>query len=114
MASIPHNPPALTKTSRTPQLPEGKGRYLRLAGKRHAEDGDAAEDALPAGVANSLQPLPAEEAVLEGRQHNLQPKERKKGLRSSPRLTENASAGVKGSTWQLTENSSRCRPQPEL
>lgn len=75
MASIPHNPPALTKTSRTPQLPEGKGRYLRLAGKRHAEDGDAAEDALPAGVANSLQPLPAEEAVLEGRQHDLQPKE---------------------------------------
>lgn len=43
-----------------------RSRYLRLTGKGHAKDGDAAENALPARVAHSLQPLPAEEAVLEG------------------------------------------------
>lgn len=72
-----------TNSLRTTAARSGNGRYLRLTGKRHAEDGDAAENALPASVTNSPQPLPAEEAVLEGRQHNLQP-EKEKGLRSNP------------------------------
>lgn len=57
--------------------PPGSGRYLRLAGEGHAEDGDAAEDTLPAHVADSPQPLPTEQAVLEGGQHDLH--EDKKG-----------------------------------
>lgn len=53
-----------------PQGPRQQ-QYLRLAGKGHAEDGDAAEDAIPAHVADPLQPLPPEEAVLERGEQNL-------------------------------------------
>lgn len=56
--------------------------YLRLTGKGHAEDGDAAENALPADVADSLQPLPTEEAVLKGGQHNLDRRESRARVRS--------------------------------
>lgn len=68
----PHKKALQTTTARS-----GKGGYLRLTGKRHAKDGDAAKNALPACVTNFLQPLPAEEAMLEGRQHDLQPREGK-------------------------------------
>lgn len=49
--------------------------YLRLTGKGHAKDGDTAENAFPANVADPLQPLPTKEAMLEGGQHNLDQKE---------------------------------------
>lgn len=52
-----------------PPLPPQQ--YLRLTGKGHAKDGDTAENALPADVADPLQPLPTEEAMLKGRQHDL-------------------------------------------
>ena len=64
--------------------PLGSGRHLRLAGEGHAEDGDTAEDALPAHVADPLQPLPAEQAVLEGGQHDLH-EDKKGGLRTHER-----------------------------
>lgn len=55
----------------TDALGPGSGQYLRLAGKGHAKDGDASEDALPAHIADPPQPLPTEEAVLERGQHDL-------------------------------------------
>jgi len=72
---------------RTTAASSGNGRYLRLTGERHAEDGDAAKNALPTSVTNALQPLPAEEPVLEGRQHNLQRGERKR-VKIQPKATQ--------------------------
>lgn len=80
----------------------GKGGYLRLTGKRHAKDGDAAKNALPACVTNFLQPLPAEEAMLEGRQHDLQPREGK-----GVKIQQERQHWMQGSMRQLGESSAR-------
>lgn len=77
----------------------GNGRYLRLTGKRHSKDGDAAENALPAHVTHSLQPLPAEEPVIEGGHHNLQPGQRA-GVRIQPQTApcqQQCQAGIRDS-----------------
>lgn len=55
----------------TPNIHFPTQQYSRLAGKGHAKDGYAAEDTLPADIADPLQPLTSKEAMLEGGQHNL-------------------------------------------
>lgn len=69
--SNPRNKQSRALHPSTPSHPSSTQWHLRLTGKGHAEDGDAAENALPADVADPLQPLPTEEAMLEGGQHNL-------------------------------------------
>lgn len=95
----------------------GKGRYLRLTGKRHSKDGDAAENALPAQVTHSLQPLPAEEPVVEGGNHNLQPGQTA-GLRSQPQTApgqQQCQAGIRGSCAQSSLSSHHSPiPVPQL
>lgn len=45
--------------------------YLRLTGKCHATDRDAAKDAVPPNVNDHVQPLASEEAMFEGGEHHL-------------------------------------------
>lgn len=59
------------------------GEYLRLTGKCHATDRDAAKDAVPPNVNDRVQPLASEEAMFEGGEHHLWWRGEQEGYRTS-------------------------------
>ncbi len=81
--------------------------YLRLTGKCHATDRDAAKDAVPPNVNDLVQPLAREEAVFEGGEHHLWWRGEQEGYRSSHKDRTEGGRGQREGQWWCCDKTLR-------